>query len=179
MSVDAAIASIVQLEELPSVPGIVPSEEPLIEPDRDNDDARATEATQDADPEDDLPLAALAKTLEKPKSPVKGILKSKTYGLKMKPDSNRTFKCPACETWKSSVQWLNVHYKHRHLPQICGICGRTFDLPSSLSRHMYDHNERHYHCNKCKQSYEFLSRDPHRYGISSMGFFLPMPIGSG
>ena len=27
--------------------------------------------------------------------------------------------------------------------------------------------------------YEFRSRDPHEYGISSTGFFLPTPIGSG
>ena len=58
-----------------------------------------------------MPLAALAITLDKPKSPVKGVLKTKTYGLKKKPASNRTFKCPACETWKSSTQRLNAHYK--------------------------------------------------------------------
>ena len=40
---------------------------------------------------------------------------------------------------------------------MCGICGRTFTLPSSLSRHMYDHNERRYHCNKCEQSFHFES----------------------
>ena len=61
------------------------------------------------------------------------------------------------ETWKSTVQRLNAHYKRRHPPQMCGICGRTFDLPSSLSRHMYDHNERCYRCNKCEQSFHFES----------------------
>ena len=40
---------------------------------------------------------------------------------------------------------------------MCGICGRTFDLPSSLARHMYDHNERRHHCNTCGQSFHFES----------------------
>ena len=98
VSVDAAIA------------GIVQSEEPTAELDGDKGDAQTTKTPQDADPEDDIPLATLAKTLEKPKSPAKGILKTKTYGLKKKLDSKRTFKCPVCDTWKSSVQRLNAHY---------------------------------------------------------------------
>ena len=136
-SVDAAIAGIVQSEESPpasSAPGTKTAEDPLVN--KDTDDAPITTVAQDAD---DLPLSTLAKKLEK--QPVKGTLKTKTYKLKKKADSNRSFKCPACETWKSTVQRLNAHYKRRHPPQMCGICGRTFDLPSSLSRHMYDHNE--------------------------------------
>ena len=129
INVDAAIAGVVQSEEPSSVSGIVPSEKPLKEHEKENDDARETEATQDADPEDDLPLAALAETLEKPNSPVKGVLKTKMYRLKKKHSSNRTFKCPACETWKSSTQLLNAHYKRRHPPLMCGICGRPFALP--------------------------------------------------
>ena len=129
VSVDAAIAGIVQSEDLPPAPSTELTEDPLMEP----ESVATAEATQDADPEDEIPLAALSKSLEKPKSPVKGVLKTKTYRLKKKPDSNRTFKCPACETWKSSVHRLSDHYKRRHPPQMCGICGRTFDLPSSLS----------------------------------------------
>ena len=103
-SVDAAIAGIVQSEELPlapPAPNIQSTEDPLL--DKDNDDVPTTSAVQDADPDDDdLPLSTLAKKLEN--SLVKGTLKTKTYKLKKKPDSNRSFKCPVCETWKSSVQ---------------------------------------------------------------------------
>ena len=157
ISVDAAIADIVQSEEPLAELRTEQAEEPptpaLAEPEVNNETAHENNTSKDVDPEDDVPLATLSKT----KSPTKGVLKTKTYGLKKKPASNRTFKCPACETWKSTVQHLNAHYKRRHLPQMCGICGRTFDLPSSLSQHMYDHNERRYHCNKCEQSFHFES----------------------
>ena len=109
-SVDAAIAGIVQSEELP--PPTLASENTS----RDNppatkttDDAPTKPTTDDADPDDDLPLSVLAKKLES--QPVKGTLQTKTYKLKKKADSNRSFKCPACETWKLTVQRLNAHYK--------------------------------------------------------------------
>ena len=80
-----------------------------VEPDEGN--APVGKTAPDTVPGNDVSSATLAKTLEKPKSPAKGILKTKTYGLKKKPNSKCTFKCPACETWKSSVQRLNAHYK--------------------------------------------------------------------
>ena len=153
INVDAAIAGIVQSEEQPLLPG---TDELPVEPEQNKDEA-IVEETEEPDPEDDVPLATPAKTLETQKSPAKGVLKTKTYGLKKKPASNRTFKCPLCETWKSSTQRLNAHFKRRHPPLQCGICGRSFAIPSSLSRHMYDHNERCYHCNKCEQSFHFES----------------------
>ena len=154
VSVDAAIAGIVQTEENNENPADDTTKPPAgTTPIVDNLDVPVETAKQ----EDDIPLATLAKTLEKPKLPVKGVLKTKTYSLKKKPDSKRTFRCIACDVVKSSVHNLNMHYRRRHPPQMCGICGRTFTLPSRLARHMYDHNERCYHCNKCDESFHFES----------------------
>ena len=63
-----------------AIAGIVQSKEPLADPDGDKGDTHTINTPQNADPEDDIPLATLAKTLEKPKTPAKGILKTKTYG---------------------------------------------------------------------------------------------------
>ena len=153
INVDAAIADIVQTEE--NQPNTRITDDLQVEQEL-NDDT-STVAAEDTNPDDDVPLATLAKTLDTPKSPVKGVLKTKTYGLKKKTTSNRTFKCPLCETWKSTTQRLNEHFKRRHPPLQCGICGRSFTIPSSLSRHMYDHDERRYNCNKCSQSFHFES----------------------
>ena len=98
------------------------------------------------------------KEKEKPSNKnVKGTLRTKSYGLKKKPDVNRTFKCSVCNVVKSSVQKLNAHYRRRHPPQMCGICGRTFELASSLSRHMYDHQEQLFKCDRCGETYHFES----------------------
>ena len=146
INVDAAIAGIVQSEEQSEMPSTVTTDEPPAASEQEKEGTAAIKETEEPDPEDDLPLATLAKTLEQPKSSLKGVLKTKTYGLKKKSASNRSFKCPVCETWKSTTQRLNAHYRRRHPPVLCGICGRSFTLPSSLTRHMHDHSERLYHC---------------------------------
>ena len=40
---------------------------------------------------------------------------------------------------------------------MCGICGRTFALASSLTRHMYDHDVKRYNCDSCNFSSHFES----------------------
>ena len=155
VNVDAAIAEMVQTEEHELMPRTDVTNN---EPEYDKNDATKDDKGEPApEDEDDVPLATLAKTLDDPKAKVKGVLKTKLYGLKKKPTSNRSFKCPLCETWKSTTHRLNEHFKRRHPPMQCGICGRSFDIPSSLSRHMYDHDVRRYNCNKCEQSFHFES----------------------
>ena len=44
-----------------------------------------------------------------------------------------------------------------HNPQMCGFFNSTFALASSLSRHMYDHDEKKFHCNQCDYSSHFES----------------------
>ena len=71
----------------------------------------------------------------------KGSLITKTYVLK-KPEVKRSFKCSECNTVKPTVQKLNEHHRKRHNPQMCGICNRTFALASSLTRHIYEHEDK-------------------------------------
>ena len=87
----------------------------------------------------------------------KGSLKTKSYVLRKKPDVKRTFKCSECNVVKSSVQELNEHHRRRHNPQMCGVCNRTFALASSLTRHMYKHEEKRFKCDNCDYSSHFES----------------------
>ena len=40
---------------------------------------------------------------------------------------------------------------------MCGICNRTFALASSLTRHMYEHEEKRFNCVSCDYSSHFES----------------------
>ena len=40
---------------------------------------------------------------------------------------------------------------------MCGICNRTFALASSLTRHMYEHEEKRFQCENCDYSSHFAS----------------------
>ena len=97
------------------------------------------------DPDDDTPTVR------------KGSLKTKTYVLRKKPNTNRSFKCSECNVTKPTVHELNEHHRRRHNPQMCGICNRTFALASSLTRHMYEHEEKWYQCEHCDYSSHFAS----------------------
>ena len=86
----------------------------------------------------------------------KGLLQTKTYVLK-KPEVKRSFKCSECDVVKSSIQKLNEHHRKMHNPQMCGICNRTFALASSLTRHMYEHEDKRFKCDSCDYSSHFAS----------------------
>ena len=87
----------------------------------------------------------------------KGTLKTKTYVLRKKPDNKRSFKCSECNVIKATVHELNDHHRRRHSPQMCGVCNRTFVLASSLTRHMYEHEEKRFQCENCDYSSHFAS----------------------
>ena len=86
----------------------------------------------------------------------KGTLITKTYVLK-KPAVKRSFKCSECNTVKEKIQKLNKHHREKHNPQMCGICNRTFELASSLTRHMYEHEDKRFKCDSCDYSSHFAS----------------------
>ena len=89
---------------------------------------------------------------------VKGALKMKTYALKKKVDNKcRSFKCSECKVVKKTIKELNIHHRENHNPQICGICNQSFKLASSLTRHMYDHNELKHQCDQCDYRCHFES----------------------
>ena len=86
----------------------------------------------------------------------KGTLITKMYVLK-KPAVKRSFKCSECNTVKPSIQKLNKHHREKHNPQMCGICNRTFELASSLTHHMYAHEDKRFKCDSCDFSSHFVS----------------------
>ena len=85
-------------------------------------------------------------------------LETKTYVLKKKNEKKQTFKFSKCKVIESFIQKLNEHHQCVHNPQMCGICNRMFALASSLTRHMYDHEEKKYNCDMCDYSSHFKSK---------------------
>ena len=71
------------------------------------------------------------------------------YALKKKPEVKRSFKCSECSAVKTSIQKLNEHHRRMHNPQMCGVCNRAFELASSLTWHMYEHEEKRLKCTVC------------------------------
>ena len=135
INVDNAIGDILQTAELEklkeniSVP--VPGE---------NDEG----ATKTTDADDNTTTNTAVKDTEgRPKSAssTQGYLKIKTHVLKKKVESNHRYKCSVCGVLKLSIQLVNEHHLKKHKPQIRSICGRSFTLASSLTRHMYDDDE--------------------------------------
>ena len=86
----------------------------------------------------------------------KGSLKTKTYVLK-KLEIKRSFKCSECNAVRPSIQKLNEHHRKRHNPQMCGVCNHTFAVASSLTRHMYKHEEKRFKCDSCNFTSHFAS----------------------
>ena len=87
----------------------------------------------------------------------KGVFKTTTHTLKKKTENKQSYKCSICGAKKRSMQLLNKHHKLHHRPQMCGICGRVFELAMSLNRDMYSHEEMHFQCEKCNFKCHFES----------------------
>ena len=90
-------------------------------------------------------------------SKMKGVIKVTTHLIKKKSTSDgRSYRCGICGVRKRSAGNLNNHHKRRHEAQMCGICGKVFELASSLT-HMYTHDERRFFCEKCSFHCHFES----------------------
>ena len=90
--------------------------------------------------------------------PKKGYVKLTTHGLKKKRNTDgRSYRCTICGKTKRTARRLNEHHKRNHSAQMCGICGKIFVLASSLTHHMYTHDERRYYCDKCPYHSHFES----------------------
>ena len=79
----------------------------------------------------------------------RGAFKSQLYGLRRKRPKDRAYKCQVCGTSKRSMEALNDHHRRNHNPQMCGVCGKMFELATTLAHHMYSHNVSKHHCDKC------------------------------
>ena len=88
----------------------------------------------------------------------KGIIKVTMYGIKKKSNiDGRSYRCSICGVKKRSVGNLNAHHRRRHEAQMCGICGKVFELASTLMHHMYTHDERRFFCEKSSYHCHFES----------------------
>ena len=88
----------------------------------------------------------------------KGVIKVTTYGIKKKSNSDgRSYRCSIYGVRKHSAGNLNAHHRRRHEAQMCGICGKVFELASTLMHHMYTHDERRFFYEKCSYHCHFES----------------------
>ena len=69
----------------------------------------------------------------------------------------RRYRCQSCSREFEMQSELNKHYKKRHPPVKCHICGKLCATPNTLSRHMYKHKDRPHKCGYCVQSFAFKS----------------------
>ena len=79
----------------------------------------------------------------------RGAFKSQLYGLRKSYPKDRAYKCQVCGKSKCSMEDLNIHHRNNHNPQRCGVCGKMFELATSLVHHMYSHYTRKFYCDKC------------------------------
>ena len=131
ISVDNAIAGFIQDEEVPNKPD-------KQKPDSTGVNAENQETKDSKSATDNSPT-------------VKGALKKKAT------NKRRSFRCSECKEVKRTIKELNIDHRENHNPQICGICNRSFKLTSSLTRHMYDHNEPKLKCDQCDYRCHFES----------------------
>ena len=95
----------------------------------------------------------------KTETKTKGYIKVTTHRIRKKTNGDsRLYGCSVCGIRKRSAHNLNVHHRKRHSAQMCGVCGKVFNLASSLSHHMYTHNERRFFCEKCSFHCHFKSK---------------------
>ena len=89
--------------------------------------------------------------------PSHGAFKTQLHGLKRKAPEDRSYRCQLCGAHERSQQSLNNHHWLRHEAQMCGTCGKIFELAASLTHHMYSHYKSKYYCEKCNYHCYFKS----------------------
>ena len=86
-----------------------------------------------------------------------GAFKTQLHGLKRKAPADRSYRCQLCGAHERSQQSLNNHHRLQHEAQMCGTCGKIFELATSLTHHMYSHYKSKYYCEKCNYHCYFKS----------------------
>ena len=153
VNVDNAIASTLEADDFDKT---TPNA-PVSHPGDEDEENRLMEAATAGEPVVTSTESSNTENRPKSVSPTQGSLKIKTHVLKKKANSNQRYKCSVCGVTKPTMQQVNEHHLKKHKPQICTVCGRTFALASSLTRHMYDHEQHHFNCDSCDYTAHFES----------------------
>ena len=142
VNVDSAIANIVEADDVQKIADSTNVVEDVTVNEDKNNNSDDTVLCNDEDytvdiEKDKSPSASKAGGAEPlTGSPNKHMLEIKSHVLKKKSDNHRTYKCMVCGAEKSSIQKVNEHHRCHHKLQICTVCGHSFLLASSLTRHM-------------------------------------------
>ena len=145
-------SSIVQSNALPGVPLAQPVEDPASTHISDNTQSSASASVPAPSGNNDArPKTGTKQQLEHTtgKKGSRGAFKSQLYGLHRNHPKDRSYKCQVCGKSKRSMESLNEHHRRNHDPQMCGVCGKMFDLATTLSHHMYSHYKSKHYCDKC------------------------------
>ena len=119
----------------------------------DTNEAPTVGVNKDADDsqEDDIPLSELAKKL-------RGTFTTKEHHLEKKVKT-RKYRCRMCKDQLPSCRALTTHHQTKHGINYCDVCGKAFNNPRSLTKHLYQHKQNNLHvCNKCKKGFPFASQ---------------------
>ena len=101
--------------------------------------------------EDNIPLSELAKKL-------RGTFTTKEHILEKKVVT-RKYRCRMCKDQLPSCRALTTHHQTKHGIIYCDVCGKAFNNPRSLTKHLYQHKQNKQHvCNKCKKGFPFASQ---------------------
>ena len=65
---------------------------------------------------------------------------------------------PNCTVKRDSLRSLNAHYRVRHPPITCNVCGKLFSTQSTLSKHSYNHRTLNFVCHTCGKAHAFKSQ---------------------
>ena len=90
------------------------------------------------------------------KTITKGKFSTRSYTLK-KVKRKQKYGCKLCDKILDSSQQLTVHHRESHGILYCKECKKASNNPTSLIRHLYQHNEPRFHC-ACDKSFAFSSQ---------------------
>ena len=145
VSVDREIAG---LQNELTLPPTTPAMESVCEaPEQTTSEQNPPNDDVERNPDDDQTLPSPTK---------QGKIEMKEYGIKRNPGNEKLkFKCVKCDFRSKTRNEVNKHYVDTHEPLMCEKCNKLFNMPSSLSLHMYDHEEHRYRCEVCNKGYHF------------------------
>ena len=139
----SSVAPVVRLPPIKAEPPDVPDED---EPPTVGDSDDTNEAH-----EDNIPLSELAKKL-------RGTFTTKEHVLEMKVETCK-YRCRMCKEQLPSCRALTVHHQTKHGIIYCDVCGKAFNNPRSLTKHLYQHKQNKHHvCSKCKEDFPLASQ---------------------